>query len=179
MVLQLQKVTLLFQKLLVSSLFNKFEINWNLKISNSIHTRVITYWSLALIALAVTVYGESEKSCVEITVVSNSLEKTDDFPSSKEVKNQDRLMVISPKTKKIDAPQSSKKLTGSSKVLIKLNSAVESDLVKIKGIGPVLAERIVVYRESNGKFTKIDELTRVKGIGPKTLEKIEPFFCLD
>ena len=35
----------------------------------------------------------------------------------------------------------------------------------------VKAQAIIDYRESNGEFLTVDELTEVKGIGEKTLEK--------
>jgi competence protein ComEA len=41
----------------------------------------------------------------------------------------------------------------------------------ISGVGPKLAEAIVSFREENGPFTSVDDLTRVKGIGPKMVEK--------
>jgi competence protein ComEA len=41
----------------------------------------------------------------------------------------------------------------------------------ITGVGPKLAEAIVAFREENGPFTSVDDLTRVKGIGPKMVEK--------
>lgn len=41
----------------------------------------------------------------------------------------------------------------------------------LHGVGPTKAARIVEYRERNGFFTSVDELTNVKGIGEKTLER--------
>jgi len=51
-----------------------------------------------------------------------------------------------------------------------VNTATQEKLLLIKGIGPVLAKRIVAGRP----YKSVDELIRVKGIGPKTLEKIRP-----
>ncbi len=47
--------------------------------------------------------------------------------------------------------------------------------MKLKGIGPVLAERIIQYRKMHGYFRSVDELIKIKGIGPKTLEKLRPY----
>lgn len=55
--------------------------------------------------------------------------------------------------------------------LINLNTAPAAQLQTLPGIGPALAERIVAWRESNGGFSSVDQLTRVSGIGPKTLER--------
>jgi competence protein ComEA len=60
-----------------------------------------------------------------------------------------------------------------------LNSAGEDELTHVKGIGPVLAERIVDYRRKRGMFRSTDELLRVKGIGPATYEKIKPFLTVE
>lgn len=57
--------------------------------------------------------------------------------------------------------------------LIDLNSAVKDELVKLNGIGPKLAEKIIVYREENGVFLTLDDLLNVSGIGPKKLDKIK------
>lgn len=41
------------------------------------------------------------------------------------------------------------------------------------GIGPAKAEAIIAYREENGGFKKIEELTNVTGIGDKSFEKLK------
>ena len=55
------------------------------------------------------------------------------------------------------------------------NTATSDELKTLPGIGPVLAARIIEYREQVGKFVKIDDLLAVKGIGEKTLAKIRPY----
>ena len=39
-------------------------------------------------------------------------------------------------------------------------------------MGPVLAERIVAYREQNGPFTEVEDLLQVGGIGEAKLASI-------
>ena len=58
---------------------------------------------------------------------------------------------------------------------LNLNTATAKELQVLPGIGPKIAERIVKYREKNGPFSSVDDLTKVKGIGQKKLEKIRPF----
>ena len=58
---------------------------------------------------------------------------------------------------------------------VDINTADKALLTEIPGIGPVTAEAILAYRQSNGKFSSIDELTKVKGIGSKTLDKLKPY----
>lgn len=48
---------------------------------------------------------------------------------------------------------------------LNLNTASAEQLTTLRGIGTVLAERIVAYREQHGAFHSVDELGEVKGIG--------------
>lgn len=41
----------------------------------------------------------------------------------------------------------------------------------INGVGEALAAAIIAYREANGPFASVDELTAIKGIGPKLIER--------
>ncbi len=55
---------------------------------------------------------------------------------------------------------------------ININTATFQELQTLRGIGPAMAQRIIEYRQTSGKFSTVDDLTNVKGIGEKTLEKI-------
>ncbi len=55
---------------------------------------------------------------------------------------------------------------------IDLNRADAQQLQQIAGIGPVLSEAIVAWREENGPFRRTEDLLQVPGIGEKTLEAI-------
>ena len=48
---------------------------------------------------------------------------------------------------------------------IMINRATVKDFESLDGIGPVLANRIVSYRKSNGPFSAIEDLLKVPGIG--------------
>ncbi len=56
---------------------------------------------------------------------------------------------------------------------ININTADKEELEKIKGVGPVIAQRIIDYRSSNGPFQALEDLKKVKGIGDKTFLKME------
>ena len=56
---------------------------------------------------------------------------------------------------------------------ININTADETELQKIRGVGPVIAGRIVEYRQQNGAFQTIDDIKKVRGIGVKTFDKIK------
>lgn len=53
-----------------------------------------------------------------------------------------------------------------------LNTGDAAALDALPGIGPVLSERIVTYREEHGAFVYLEELRNVKGIGEKRLQAI-------
>ena len=59
---------------------------------------------------------------------------------------------------------------------ININTASEPELLTVPGIGPSKAKSILEYREQNGAFESIEQLTEVKGIGAKTLEKLGSYF---
>lgn len=56
--------------------------------------------------------------------------------------------------------------------ILDLNRATVAELDTLPGIGPVLAERIVAYRTTHGRFTSVDELREVNGIGQAKLAEI-------
>ena len=58
---------------------------------------------------------------------------------------------------------------------VNINTADKELLVQIPGIGPVTADSILQYREDNGQFKSLDDLTKVKGIGDKSLAKFKPY----
>ena len=68
---------------------------------------------------------------------------------------------------------SNKSATFAHSDLININTADEKELQKIRGVGPVIAGRIVEYRNQNGAFQSIEEIKKVRGIGVKTFEKMK------
>ena len=73
-----------------------------------------------------------------------------------------RLELYIPKAEEEEQPQK-----------INLNRAEAWLLEALPGIGETLAQRIIDYREQNGLFSNINELTKVKGIGTTTYEEIK------
>ena len=56
---------------------------------------------------------------------------------------------------------------------INLNTAGKEELMSIKGLGEILAERILDYRERHGGFDSLEELMEVDGIGGEALCRLE------
>jgi competence protein ComEA len=56
-----------------------------------------------------------------------------------------------------------------------INTASESELTQLPGVGPTLARRIVEYRQANGPFSTTDDLQNVSGVGASTFAKMEAF----
>jgi competence ComEA-like helix-hairpin-helix protein len=69
---------------------------------------------------------------------------------------------------------SSEIISGTSVPGLDLNKASSSELDQLPGIGPVLAERIIKFRESLGGFTSPDQLKDCYGLPPEVFEKIRP-----
>lgn len=62
---------------------------------------------------------------------------------------------------------------------VNLNVATYNELVKLPGIGPVMAQRILDFRATQGKFKRLQDLRKVKGIGVKTYEKLAPLLVVE
>lgn len=58
---------------------------------------------------------------------------------------------------------------------ININTATAEELILLPGIGEVIAQRILDYRNENGNFSSIGELINIRGIGEKTLNKISDY----
>ena len=54
---------------------------------------------------------------------------------------------------------------------ININTADKETLMTISGVGEKKAEAIINYREKNGPFKSVDDLSNIKGIGAGTLDK--------
>ncbi len=61
---------------------------------------------------------------------------------------------------------------------VSLNTATAEQLDSLPGVGPATAQQIIAYRESQGPFTSVDQLTEVSGIGSAKLEQLRPLVML-
>ena len=86
---------------------------------------------------------------------------------AKKLSDED-MVVVNHKDTEAGAEES-----GADSGLLDLNTAGAEDLEKLPGIGPVLSERIVEYRENNGNFQSTEDLLYVPGIGSNLFDEIQ------
>lgn len=62
--------------------------------------------------------------------------------------------------------------------IVNINSASQTELETLPGIGPSIASKIVNYRKEKGKFLKIEDIKNVSGIGEAKFEKIKKYISV-
>ena len=60
------------------------------------------------------------------------------------------------------------------KSVVNINTAAAEQLMFLPRVGPSVAQRIIEFREQNGKFKSVEELMLVRGVGEKTFALIKP-----
>ncbi len=62
--------------------------------------------------------------------------------------------------------------------IVNINTGTQAELETLPRIGPVIAQRIIDYRTTNGRFTSIDQIENVTGIGDATFEAIKDYITV-
>jgi competence protein ComEA len=62
---------------------------------------------------------------------------------------------------------------------VHLNRATQSELEDLPGVGPVLAARLIQYREEKGGFRNLSALDSVAGVGPSMLSNLKDLVAFD
>ena len=77
------------------------------------------------------------------------------------------------------AAGSIQKLTDPSQGTVNLNTATADELARLPGVGPSTAQKILEFRQKNGRFTSPDDVMNVKGIGTAKFTKMQPFLRVE
>lgn len=111
---------------------------------------------------------------------SITLEKVIDFcggfTDDAEIDTLNLSMIIT-KDRKIDIPKS-KETTEVTIQKVNINKASFSELIKVPNMTESRAAQLIIYRETHGYFTDLEDLIFVKYIGVATLEKIKPYLSI-
>ena len=59
--------------------------------------------------------------------------------------------------------------------MLNINQASAAELELLPGVGKIIAQRIITFRNRHGGFRNIEELKQVKGIGEKRFAQIKPY----
>ena len=90
----------------------------------------------------------------------------------------DPIQVSKLPSQTIEATENATTESTKSDNLINVNTATLEELDTLPGIGPVIAQRIIDYREEHGPFSDISQLTLVSGIGVERLDKIRDYITV-
>lgn len=121
--------------------------------------------SAAVICAVVFFFQITEKpqNSKNITVKPRIEDTPTEYTETTSVKTTSKTKTTAPSKK--TSVQTSAVTTAPEYISIDINSAAADELTKLKGIGTVLAQEIISYRESCGGFRNIEEIMNVKGIG--------------
>lgn len=68
--------------------------------------------------------------------------------------------------------------TSNSNGKVNINKASETELTAVPGIGASTAQKIITYRDENGKFKTIEDIKNVSGIGDSKYNSMKDFICV-
>ncbi|MGB9678680.1 MAG: helix-hairpin-helix domain-containing protein [Thermoanaerobacteraceae bacterium] len=94
-----------------------------------------------------------------------------DINLAEKVKDEQMIRVF--KKGEIDAENILSKSSYKKENKININTATKEELQTLPGIGPATSEKIIDFRQSKGKFKKIEDIMNVPRIGPKLFDQIK------
>lgn len=162
--------------MLITEENNKMENN---EIQNNVKSKIVIY-------IAGAVKNEGIYELDENSRIADSIEKAGGLTEDANINNinlaymlEDGMKVYIPKktdkneveddtniyVSKENGNINSSKDTNSQNNKININTATQSELETLPGIGPSIATKIINYRKENGKFVNIEDIKKVSGIG--------------
>lgn len=81
-------------------------------------------------------------------------------------------------TENIEEMSTENSSTSNSNKKVNINKATVTELTNIPGIGESTAEKIIAYREENGKFKSVEDIKKVSGIGTSKYEKLKDYISV-
>lgn len=132
---------------------------------------IVVYTDNDLKDVVMDKYVENNNSC-PATINDACIVETDRVTSTNTNSNTS-TKTSSSKTINKSTSKSNSSTTKSTNQVVNINTATLSELQTIPGVGESKAQAIITYREENGGFKSIEEITNVSGIGDSTFEKIK------
>lgn len=106
----------------------------------------------------------------EYITMSSGDSKNDENLSGSNTSNSDDSSELS--------SNSSSQENSSKNSIVNINTATQTELETLPGIGPSIALKIINYRKENGKFSKIEDIKNVSGVGDSKFESIKKFITV-
>ena len=111
---------------------------------------------------------DADLAKLNLAYVLNDGEKI--YVPSKSEQNQEIEYVT---TSSGDTASSGGGSMSSNSSIININTAGQAELMELPGIGESIANKIIAYREENGKFKTIEDIKNVPGIGDSKFANIK------
>lgn len=120
-----------------------------------------------LIISSALIFSPISQANTETTKETPAVEK-----KVENVNSKDPMPKGSKKNKKEKRKHKKNKNKENNTAIVNVNTAPESELITLYGVGKATAKEIVAARTKE-KFKSVDDLKKVKGMGPKTIDKIK------
>ncbi len=155
-------------------------INLSKKVANEMVIYVFTQSEYKNINKNKTTFGNKSASSASITPsqdvcecptynIANCVENG----ISEIITGEKETVFTKPSEERNEIKENTSTNTENNNNLININTASKEELMTLPGIGSSKAEDIINYRNTNGYFTKIQDITNVSGIGSALYEKIK------
>lgn len=112
--------------------------------------------------------SDGEAATVQAETAAESAAESETVPAQTEIETE---------TEEVSAATASD-LEAEPDTRIDLNTADAAQLKTLPGIGDVLAERIIAYREEHGEFSTVEEIMNVKGIASGKFADLQDKICV-